>query len=80
MNLPRGTQIIPHDISKRMADGSGGGRVEVVARVEQDGSIVQTIERVSGDVSARVMKSGLESYDRQLPGRVKQINRDPRRK
>lgn len=23
MNLPRGTQIIPHDISKRMADGSG---------------------------------------------------------
>ncbi|MEH6391115.1 MAG: hypothetical protein V7763_05620 [Sulfitobacter sp.] len=29
MNLPKGTQIIPHDISKRMADKQGGGIAEV---------------------------------------------------
>lgn len=27
MNLPRGTQIIPHDVSMAMAQGSGGGTV-----------------------------------------------------
>ena len=26
MNLPRGTQIIPHDLSKRMADRAVGGQ------------------------------------------------------
>jgi hypothetical protein len=58
-----------------------GGRVEVVARVEQDGSIVQTIERVSGDVSARVMEAGLENYDRHvLPDRVQNIGNDPARR
>lgn len=39
MNLPRGTQIIPHDISKRMADGAGGG-----------GTIVQVINNTGQPV------------------------------
>lgn len=58
--------------------GGGGGRVEVVARVDESGNISQTIERISGDVSAKTVRAGIAAYDRQLPGRIKQYQDDPR--
>jgi len=38
MNLPRGTQIIPHDISKRMADRDSGAGGTVNINVSVDGA------------------------------------------
>jgi len=55
-------------------------RVEVVARVE-NGSIVQDVREISGEVAVSVMQQGIQAYDRQqLPGRVQQISNDPRRR
>jgi hypothetical protein len=74
VNLPRGSQVFDADTSASMAQG-GGGQVAVVVRME-GGNLVPVIESVSGDVAARVVAG----YDRQLEGRVAQINRDPRRR
>jgi len=77
MNLPRGTQIIPHDISKRMADGGGGGAQTMNFNINVDGA---NGDQHVIDLVGQGVREGLGQYDRQLPGRVKQINRDPRRK
>lgn len=45
MNLPRGTQIIPHDISKRMADRAGAG-------VLNGGHISIGFDKSTGDLTA----------------------------
>ena len=45
MNLPRGTQIIPHDISKRMAGGSGG--VELILHAAE-GVTIETVRNEAG--------------------------------
>lgn len=56
----------------RMLRGAGsGGSVDVRISVDDGGSIVPVIERVSGDVSARVSQQALRSYDREvLPKRL----------
>jgi hypothetical protein len=54
--------------------GTGGGQVSVVVRME-GGNLVPVIESVSGSVTARA----LQGYDRQLPGRVRNINSDRRK-
>ncbi|WP_306111337.1 MULTISPECIES: hypothetical protein [unclassified Roseovarius] len=60
--------------------GQVGGRIEVVARVE-NGSIVQDVRQISGDVAVQVMTEGISRYDRQtLPGSVERIQRDPKRR
>jgi hypothetical protein len=77
MNLPNGTQIIPHDISKRMADGAGGmAVVELRLSDDLDARIVDG----ATTVAVRVTQQGIQSYDRGLPGRVHGINSDPRRR
>ncbi len=77
MNLPRGTQIIPHDISRRMADQSGGANIRVF--MDDDGRLNARIEEVAGNVSARVVRSGLQDYDRKvLPRSMKRVSGDPR--
>jgi len=54
MNLPKGTQIIPHDISKRMADGQGGGgQMDVRVYVDDDGKWRAKVEQISGSVVQR---------------------------
>lgn len=51
MNLPQGTQIIPNDISKRMADNSsGGGSMDVRVYVDDDGNWQAKVEQISGGV------------------------------
>lgn len=55
MNLPRGTQIIPHDISKRMADKSGaGGALAVSIGFDQStGGLTAMVRDEAGRVVAR---------------------------
>jgi hypothetical protein len=70
MNLPQGTQIIPHDISKRMADSATGGA----------GNINISINGVNDPAMvAEGVKRGLAAYDQQLPGRIRSITSDPYR-
>lgn len=61
--------------------GQGGaGRIEVVARVE-NGSIVQDVRRISGEIAVQVTQAGIEQFTRSgLPQAVDRINRDPRRR
>lgn len=67
----------------RLMRGGGqsqGGRIEVVARVE-NGSIVQDVRRISGEVAVQVTKAGIEQFTRTgLPQAVDRINKDPRRR
>ncbi len=61
--------IIPDSQMDRM-----GGQVQVVVRFD-NGSFVADVERISGGVTAQVVSA----YDRQLPGRVRNIAGDRRR-
>ncbi|MCJ8139517.1 tape measure protein [Falsirhodobacter halotolerans] len=73
MNLPKGTQIIPHDISERMADrsgGDGGSRVQIVPSKYFDA----IVEERAGAISAGM----LEEYDSGLGGRVRHHAANPR--
>lgn len=77
MNLPSGTQIIPHDVSKRMASGSGGGAVEVVVTMDEStGKLGAFVRREAGGVAQAVVGA----YDTQaLPLRLKKVSADNRR-
>lgn len=77
VNLPRGSQVYSAEKSRGMI---GGGTITVVARVE-NGSIVQDVQRIAGDIAVQVTSEGISRYDRQtLPGSVERINRDPKRR
>lgn len=53
LNLPRGTQVIPHDISKRMADGAaGGGHMRVSLSPELVGEVLDQ----AGQNSMRIVQ------------------------
>lgn len=54
MNLPGGTQIIPHDISKRMADRSGGGSLNVTVTMDPStGALGAFVRTEAGQVVAQ---------------------------
>jgi phage-related protein len=76
MNLPGGTQVIPHDISKRMAGNasSGGGRwiVEVVPSELFETRVTEAADRSAARMGAQINAS--------LPARVQQIQSNPRRR
>lgn len=76
MNLPRGTQIIPNDISKRMASAAGAsGPVQISVNVSGARGNAEIESMV-----AQGVRSGIAQYDRQaLPMRIKQISADGRR-
>ena len=71
MNLPSGTQIIPNDISKRMASNSGG---QTVIRLEMSPDIEARILQQSGAQTVQMVRAA----DRSLPDRMRQINNNPR--
>lgn len=52
VNLPRGAQVIPHDVSRRMGNGS----VDVRVFVDQDGNWQAAVDRRAGAVSAQVVR------------------------
>ena len=68
LNLPRGTQVIPHDISKRMADGAGNG--ELLVRLQLSDDLDARIMR-GADRAANVRVERFASAE--LPGRVSEI-------
>lgn len=76
VNLPMGAQIIPSDLSRRMADQSarGGGVMDVRVSVDENGNLKAYVVREGRQQAA----SAVAAYDRQMPGRVKQIQKDPR--
>lgn len=54
VNLPRGTQIIPHQLSKRMVERqSDGGKLDVVVHVDESGNWQAKVESISGQVVAK---------------------------
>jgi hypothetical protein len=75
VNLPRGAQVVP---SGQTAAALGGGGGEVAVLVTVDGGAIQAlVQHVSGNVTA----SAISAYDKTvLPGSVKRINADPRRR
>ncbi|WP_339669637.1 hypothetical protein [uncultured Roseovarius sp.] len=83
----RGPEIVsgPANVTSRvdtarMMQGGGGGRIEVVARVE-NGSIVQDVRRISGEVAVQVTQAGIKQFAREgLSVAVDRINKDPRRR
>lgn len=59
MNLPRGTQIIPHDISKRMADGAANGVANI--RLFLDSKMLQAeILGTAGPVAVQLIEANNE--------------------
>ena len=72
VNLPRGAQVFDAATSRRMA--AGGGERQAVSITNH-----YTIDARGAEagVEAKIV-AALQAYDRQLPGRVRQINRDPR--
>ncbi|WP_051910072.1 hypothetical protein [Paenirhodobacter enshiensis] len=78
VNLPSGTQIIPHDVSNRLADSAGGSGgaldVRITAAFDESGNLY--VKQVAQAASA----SAVSSYDAALPNRVQQISANPRRR
>jgi phage-related protein len=75
MNLPKGTQIIPADVSRRMADRSGGGSSVNLQVVPSPLFDVVMREEATG-----VMQQGLAQARRQEPDRIAGYTRDRRRR
>lgn len=78
VNLPRGTQVIPHDLSKQMLQQ--GGQVDVRVFMDDGGNWKAEVEKISGGVAARTTQQGISSYDKALPGRIQQFQANPRRR
>jgi len=65
INLPRGSQVIPHDISKEMARdaaGGGGARVEVVPSAYFDVVVQQGAARVAAPMVGGAMRAQSRGY------------------
>lgn len=69
--------VIDHTKGQR---ARGQSEVNVTVSVNNDGELQAYVERVSGEVSARTTRQGLQQYDRTvLPKSVRRANSDPRR-
>lgn len=85
MNVPRGAQIIPNDILRRGISmptiKSGGGtsntHVTVGVSVDNNGNLQAYVKNVSQQAAGAAVSSFSAHA---LPGRVKQINADPRKR
>ncbi|MBO9437338.1 hypothetical protein J7354_01565 [Sulfitobacter sp. R18_2] len=60
VNLPRGSRVIPNN----RLSGNGGGQVDVRVYVDQDGNWQSAVERISGNVSAKVTETKLAANNR----------------
>lgn len=71
MNLPRGTQIIPHDVSMQMARDSAASQVSAAPVYNIDARGAQA------GVADQIV-AALRAYDAQMPDRVRGVIADPR--
>lgn len=77
VNLPRGSQVIPHSLSKQIIQGQGGvSRVELTLSPDLEGRILSQAE----GQSVQITQKGISSYDKVLPGRIQQFQANPRRR
>ncbi|EBA08951.1 hypothetical protein [Sagittula stellata] len=58
------------DLTRPGAGQGGGGRVEVAVRMDGSGALVPVIERVSGNVTARMLGAGMQSLQRGFSGQL----------
>lgn len=76
VDLPSGTRIIPHDVSKRMMDGAGD------AYGVQLGASSMTLTddgRIMAQVDAKVVRMG-KAVSKAIPSQIKAYNKDPRKR
>ncbi|MGI3169982.1 hypothetical protein ACRARG_12555 [Pseudooceanicola sp. C21-150M6] len=67
VDLPRGTRIIPHGLSKRMMEGAGQNvHVTVGVSADNNGNLMPFV----AGVSTRVMSAGSKAQQRQLGGNL----------
>lgn len=76
LDLPNGTRIIPHDVSKQMMNGAGGtGQLQVSLSPE----LVGTVLKKAAGQSIELMQQGFDKYTREvLPQAVGGVMSDPR--
>lgn len=72
MNLPRGTQVIPHDISKRMADNAGiAGAFDVTVTMDPSTGalgafVADRAGRVVAQAAPRIVQQSVAATDRAM--------------
>lgn len=77
MNLPRGTQVIPHDLSKQMIQNQGGtSRIELTLSPDLEGRILSQAE----GQSVQITQQGIGQLRKQMPNMVNDINRNHRKR
>lgn len=77
INLPRGSQVIPHDLSKRAMQGQGGtSRIELTLSPDLEGRILSQAE----GQSVQITQKGIGQFQKQMPNMVNDINRNHRRR
>ncbi|MER5171586.1 hypothetical protein [Thioclava kandeliae] len=77
MDLPKGTRIIPHDVSMQMAKSAasgGGSNIGVTVAFDESGNLYVK------SVAQQTVAQGLSQYDGNLANRVQQINANPRKR
>lgn len=79
VNLPSGTQVIPHDVSNRMADRAGSSSggiagIHITASFDETGNLY--VKQVAQAEAA----GAISSYDRSMPLRVQGVSHNPRRR
>lgn len=72
--MPNGSTVIPHDLSKQMAQGNQEVHVHVTTSVDQNGNLQSFVDRrVSGGV-----QQGIKQFSKQIPDMVQRSVRNPR--
>ncbi|MCO5131212.1 MAG: tape measure protein [Xanthobacteraceae bacterium] len=61
VNLPRGSQVIPHDVSMAMARNSEPQRIEVAVTVDRNGNLDAYVKNVAQQTTAAGVRAALNS-------------------
>ncbi|NTH50937.1 tape measure protein [Agrobacterium rhizogenes] len=84
VNLPRGSQVVPnHALGSYMRSGgssSTGVHVTVGTEVDDEGSLRTFVKKVAQSESRSAATSSVAQYDKALPDRMAQINRNPKKR
>ena len=79
VNLPRGSQVIPHDLSKQMLQGAGQNvNIHVTAAFDESGNLY--VKNVARQEAASATQSMAAAQAKALPAQVQRIQTNPRRR
>lgn len=76
VDLPNGSRVIPHELSKRMADGAGAGGGMSVVRVELGDGLRAELLQQAGMQTVQLVQAN----NKALPGKISQHQANPRRR